>query len=173
MDNDNRKKSMEPVINSESKVLILGSMPGNISLEKGEYYANPRNHFWKILFEIFNYHGDDCYEDKIEFLLANGLALWDVLESCEREGSLDSSIRNATVNDICGLLDDYPNIEMIVLNGGEAGRRLKNSYAEKLRAKVRIIQLPSTSPVPGRNVLKYDEKVKVWRAIKGDRDVEE
>lgn len=159
------KHSMAPIVHETSRVLILGSMPGNISLEKGEYYANPKNHFWKILYELFGAAECTTYEEKVALLREKGLAVWDVIESCEREGSLDSNIRNAQINDLKGLLDRYPNIQAIVLNGGEADRRLKKKDRDQLNPKLQFIKLPSTSPVPGKNVLKFEEKVEVWRVI--------
>lgn len=166
MVSNNVKSSLKPIINSSSRILILGSMPGDISLEKGEYYANPRNHFWRILFEIFSVEESMDYDKNIELILSNKLALWDVIEICEREGALDSNIRNAKINDIDGLLKEFLSIDTIILNGGEAYRRLTKTYKKNLNPSIRIVKFPSTSPVPGKNVLNYEEKVKVWSSLK-------
>lgn len=161
----NIKTSLAPIIDLNSKILILGSMPGDISLEKKMYYANPHNHFWKIIFEIFNQEFIPDYNKRIAFMLSKKIALWDVLEVCEREGSLDSNIRNVKINDISGLLEKYPNIDTIFLNGGEADRRLTQKYRKGLKSNLIFEKLPSTSPVPGKNVLQYSEKIKVWSKI--------
>lgn len=91
-DNVDKIKSFEPLVDKESKVLILGSMPGVMSLNKQQYYGNPRNHFWKIIYSLFNEVEDELYEQKKAFLLRKGIALWDVINNCYREGSLDSNI---------------------------------------------------------------------------------
>ena len=115
-------KSFTPSINNNSQVLILGSMPGVKSLEEQQYYAHPKNRFWKVMGVICNepmLHEFD-YDLKLKTLLNNNIALWDTIKSCKREGRLDSDIQNEKPNDIRKLLKTYPNIETICLNGNKS-----------------------------------------------------
>lgn len=162
---EHTKTSLKPIIAPDARLLILGSMPGDISLAENQYYANPRNHFWKIMFEILGQRESADYQTRIDLLLSHRIALWDILASCERQGSLDANIRNVALNDIAGLLAQHPGIETLVLNGGEADRRLNKKYRQTLSPRLRFVRFPSTSPVPGRNVLSYEEKVQVWRGL--------
>lgn len=140
-------KSFDPIINKNSKILILGSMPGIKSLEAQEYYAHPQNRFWKVIGTIFNTKNLDKqkYKNKTEILLKNNIALWDTINYCTREGSLDSAIENEKPNDLDSLLNHYPNIKTICLNGNKAYVLLKK-YFPKLFEKYSTIKLPSTSP---------------------------
>ena len=157
---DEIKKSFTPIINKNSKVLILGTLPGAKSLELSQYYGDPRNQFWTIIYRIFKKESPDSeYENKVNFILDNNLALWDVIHSAERKGSLDANIKNEMCNDIEGLLQQYPNIEKIVLGGGKAARTFKKHFPN---TGVEIVEVPSTSPIPGRNIKTLDEKVKIW-----------
>lgn len=118
-------KCFEPIVDDESKFLILGTMPGTQSLKTGEYYASSNNAFWKIISALFNENKPFAsYEEKIECLHKNHIALWDVYKSCEREGALDKDIRNAVPNDIDGFLEEHPSIEAIIINGQKATKGL-------------------------------------------------
>ncbi|QUH24570.1 DNA-deoxyinosine glycosylase [Serpentinicella alkaliphila] len=158
-------KSFEPLINKESKVLILGSMPGVMSLDKQQYYGNPRNHFWKIIYSLFNEIEDEHYEQKKAFLMKKGIALWDVINTCFREGSLDSNIKKEEVNEVESLLEYYPNIRFIGFNGTKAYSTLKKHIGIQFLNKVEYKQLPSTSPIPGRNIKSFDDKLHEWSII--------
>ena len=162
---ENTKKSLNPIINEHSQILILGSMPGEISLALKQYYANPNNHFWRIIFEIFNHEFENSYEKRVDFILSHKLALWDVLDTCVREGSLDSKIKQGKRNNFEALLLDYPNIKCIVLNGTKANSQFSNKIRQKLNPEIKYIRMPSTSPTPGKNVLRYAEKLKKWAEI--------
>lgn len=152
--------SFKPIINKECKILILGSIPGEESLRKQQYYGYPRNHFWKIMFTIFNTEFTDDYDEKTTFLLKNNIALWDVIQNCEREGSLDSNIKNPIPNDINGLLLKYPNIKLICFNGKKAEESFKRYVQKGLERKdIKTISLPSTSPA---NTMKFEDKLKIW-----------
>jgi hypoxanthine-DNA glycosylase len=157
-------KSFKPIIDENSRVLILGTMPGPESLARGEYYANPRNQFWKIIYRILDEREEppSDYEEKIGFLKMNGIALWDVLKSCEREGASDSKIANGKPNDFKTRLRKDPNLRRIFFNGGEAGRQMKkvNGLDPKL---IESKPLPSTSPA---NTLPLFSKMNCWRKIK-------
>ncbi|KIM04022.1 MAG: hypothetical protein KN64_10020 [Sulfurovum sp. AS07-7] len=106
----------DPIVFKDSKVLILGSFPSIKSFENGFYYAHPQNQFWKIMSEITNYPANNR-DQKIWLLKENKIALWDMIKSCNRENSLDSSIENENVNDIAGFLELYPNITKIAFTG--------------------------------------------------------
>lgn len=109
---NNRVQSLPPIIDESSEILILGTMPGKESLRSKEYYASPNNSFWKIMKRLFNSNMEfKDYEEKISCLKKHHIALWDTLQSCERESSLDSNIKEEEYNDIDGLLNRYPKIK--------------------------------------------------------------
>lgn len=144
-------KSFSPIINHQSKILILGSMPGVKSLEKQQYYAHPQNRFWKLIGLLCNYNNlsDLEYDNKLNILLNNKLALWDVIKSCERKGSMDSDILNESPNNFDLLLKKYPNIEKICFNGNKAYNAFKKYFPEFLLNYNHFV-LPSTSPANAR-----------------------
>ena len=102
-------RSFKPFVDSNSKILILGTMPGPMALEKQEYYGFTGNHFWKILFRLFDIFDPLSYSEKVALIKEKRIALWDVFKSCERTGALDSAIRCAEYNNIPGLLKKFPN----------------------------------------------------------------
>ena len=143
----NNCNSFKPSINNNSRVLILGSMPGVKSLEEQQYYAHPQNRFWKVMASICNepkLHEFD-YDSKLKTLLKNNIALWDTIKSCKRDGSLDSDIQNESPNDIRKLLKKYPNIKAICLNGNKSYSAFKK-YFPDLLDKYNCHKMPSTSP---------------------------
>jgi len=145
-------------IDSETKVLILGTMPGTMSLEKQEYYAHPRNHFWKILYTIFDALPIDVgFEEKKRFLKSHKIGLWDVLENCERKGSLDIHIKNHKENDFEVLLKEFPGITKIIFNGKQS-----HAFFHKRFGQIKGITyfvMPSTSPA---NTMSFENKLKIW-----------
>ena len=143
----NNCKSFKPSIDNNSKILILGSMPGVKSLEEQQYYAHPQNRFWKVLGNICNEPklAKFNYEIKLKILLENNIALWDTIKSCKREGSLDSDIQNEKPNNISELLKQFPNIKVICLNGNKAYSAFKK-YFPMLLKQYSCRKLPSTSP---------------------------
>lgn len=153
--------SFPPIINNESKILILGSIPGVKSLEMQQYYAHPQNKFWKIIFELFNEKFTKDYDERIKILEKHHIALWDVIDTCERIGSLDSEIRNEEANKIEELLQNFPNIKAIFCNGQKSYKNLQKILGKKFRMP--IIVLPSTSPAYAG--LKYEEKLLSWQEI--------
>lgn len=161
--------SFEPIINQESRVLILGSMPGVQSLREQKYYAHPYNHFWRIMYALFDdargwsnaADAMDDYDSRKQFLLDRKIALWDVIRNCSREGSLDSNIVNEQVNDFQNLFIQYPHLELLAFNGAKGF----NIYKRKIRlesASIAYLLLPSTSPA---NTMKFEEKLTHWKAI--------
>lgn len=160
-----RIQSFDPIMDANSKILILGSMPGKMSIEKGEYYGHPRNHFWRIIFDAFNEPYRDDYEKRLGFLLEHGIAIWDVIAECRREGSLDSRIRDEKPNDIQQLLDSFPGLEVIIFNGLKAYQTYGKLIGFNLRPDIDYVRLPSTSPIPTRRIRTYEDKLKEWKVI--------
>ena len=153
--------SFPPIINENSKILILGSIPGVKSLEMQQYYAHPQNKFWKIICEIFNEEFTTNYQQRIEILEKHHIALWDVIDTCERKGSLDSEIKNEEANKIEELLQNFPNIKAIFCNGQKSHKNLQKILGKKFRLP--IIVLPSTSPAYAG--LSYFDKLNLWYII--------
>lgn len=154
-------KSFPPVIDSGSRVLVLGSMPGAESLRLQQYYANPRNQFWAIIYSLYARPVDPCYENRIQFVKRNRIALWDVIKSCCRAGSLDSNIEKETINDFEGLFNNFPGIKLIVFNGTKARDVYQKKVGFKLAGREYEL-LPSTSPA---NTMRFEDKLKHWSII--------
>lgn len=154
--------SFEPIIDKNSKILILGTMPGVMSLQKQEYYGYERNAFWKIIFELFGQELQNDYSKKKEFLIRHNIALWDVLKNCDREGSSDSNIKNSVPNDFQGLLKKYPNILEIYFNGQPAEKLFRRLVFKKLALNIPLYSLPSTSPA---NTTRFEQKLEQWKYI--------
>jgi hypoxanthine-DNA glycosylase len=154
-----RKYSFPPIINTNSKILILGSLPSVESLCKQQYYANPRNAFWHILYALFECEYEEDYSNRCTFALTHNLAIWDVCHSAEREGSADSKIKAIQPNDIAELLNDYPNIELILLNGKKA----ESEYLRHFKnLKIPASYVPSTSPALA--AMNFAEKLESWHS---------
>lgn len=139
-------------------------MPGIESLKQQQYYANPHNSFWQLIYKIFNKDMDSDYKDAVKFLKEKKIALWDVFKNCEREGSLDSNIRNAELNDIQALLEEYPGIEYVFCNGGKASDQFRRMILPKILRQVPYINLPSTSPANAS--IPMDVKYRMWSQIR-------
>lgn len=157
---ENRISSFPPFIDNQSKILILGSIPGVKSLEKQQYYGHPQNKFWKIIFELFNEEFTEDYPQRIQILKKNHIAIWDVINSCERKGSLDSEIKNEEANQIEVLLENYPNIQAIFCNGGKSYKNLQKLLG--INYRIPIYLLPSTSPL---HTISYEKKLEEWKKI--------
>lgn len=153
-------QSFKPIIDKECNILILGSMPGVESLRKSEYYGYPRNQFWKLMFDLLGEEFSDDYNVKKKLLLKNNIALWDVIESCYREGSLDSAIKNAKPNDFAKLYSEYSGIERVFFNGAKAYDVYKRKIGFEDGKK--YTKLLSTSPA---NAIKYHIKKDDWKKI--------
>lgn len=135
--------TIPPVYDENSRVLILGSFPSVKSREVQFFYGHPQNRFWRVLALVFGEEVPKSTEEKKSFLLEKGIALWDVIESCEIEGSSDSSVKNVSVNDI-GKLLEKTRIEKVFLNGKCAERYYKKYFSKTI--EMNYITLPSTSP---------------------------
>lgn len=150
------------------KLLILGSMPGVTSLEQQCYYAHPRNAFWPIMSRLLSASLLDDYPKRLTRIKHHGIALWDVLAQCQRQGSLDSAIQSEGLiyNPIDKLLEQYPSIEAVALNGTSAEKLLRKAIKNKLiiwPEQVQIVPLPSTSPANAR--LNFDQKLVRWQTL--------
>jgi TDG/mug DNA glycosylase family protein len=162
-----RIHSFAPVAGRSSRLLILGSMPGKASLRAGEYYAHPRNAFWRIIGEIFGIDPSAPYRERIAGLRARRIALWDVLQSCSRESSLDSDIDESSIvaNPFAAFLRSHPAIRTICFNGARAELSFRRHVIPALAPDARRItthRLPSTSPANAS--IAYPEKLVAWRA---------
>ncbi|WP_397572722.1 DNA-deoxyinosine glycosylase [Silanimonas sp.] len=163
-----RIASFAPAIPAAPRALVLGSMPGLASLRAGRYYAHPRNAFWPLMQALFAVPSRAPYAERIAALGEAGVALWDVLAECEREGSLDSAIAPASVavNDIPGLLANHVGLRVIALNGGTAARLFDRHVAPALGSRLaamRVLRLPSTSPAHAAR--SFMEKAEAWAAL--------
>ena len=147
------------------QILILGSLPSVASVGQQQYYAHPHNAFWRIMEALFVQGQSLTYAQRIELLKNHRIALWDVIASARREGSLDSAIEPDTVvpNDIIGLLNTFPSVHGIYLNGGSARALFKRHIAKQLPRALNVITLPSTSPANAR--MRFEEKLAKWRVI--------
>ena len=162
-----RVHSFAPIATVRSRVLILGTMPGQASLCARQYYAHPRNAFWPIVGELLGFDAGSEYGIRTASLAAAGIALWDVLQSCERESSLDSDIDRDTIvpNDFVTFFAGHPHIRRICFNGANA-ERLYARYARPLLAghrQIETVRLPSTSPAHAAMPLR--EKLRAWRVV--------
>ncbi|MNQ13088.1 Uracil DNA glycosylase superfamily protein [compost metagenome] len=150
--------SFPPFVNSDTEILILGTMPGAISLAQQEYYANKRNHFWPIIYTLFdNLPVSEIFEEKIQLLYSNKIGLWDVLENCERKGSLDIHIKNQKENDFTSLFKEFPSITKIVFNGKESHKYFLKKFGQI--EGITYYVMPSTSPA---NTMTFENKLKIW-----------
>lgn len=154
-----------PVSRANARVLVLGSLPGRRSLEYAQYYAQPRNTFWRIMGELVGAGPDIEYLQRLDYLTAANIALWDVVASAVRPGSLDARIDRDTVvvNDFSAFFAAHPDIECICFNGQTAAK-LYSRYVlpQHSTAKQSRIILPSTSPANAGTP--YEEKLRLWRA---------
>lgn len=154
-------RSLAPIAAPDARILILGSMPGAASLQAGEYYAHPRNAFWPIMEKLVGAGPEKPYEERTQVLRARGVALWDVLQSCVRSGSLDTDIRDEMPNDFVTFFAEHPRITHIGLNGSKAAGSFAKFVANRCPPDVVVVQLPSTSPAYTKS---FAEKYKAWRA---------
>ncbi|HBI70767.1 MAG TPA: DNA-deoxyinosine glycosylase [Massilia sp.] len=151
---------LAPVIAPDTRILVLGSFPGAASLAAQQYYAHPRNQFWKLVGALV---GEDLYslpyDERLPRLLAHRFGLWDVLAACEREGSLDSAIRKPAANDFERLHKLCPQLETVGFNGQASGK-----FAPQFEgAGYRTVVLPSSSPA--HMAMTFEQKLEIWRFL--------
>lgn len=157
-----------PIADAHARVLILGSLPGQESLRQQQYYAQPRNAFWKIMGALFGAGPESTYTERAQRLVRNGIALWDVCAAAQRPGSLDAAIVHASVvpNDFAAFLAAHPHIGLIGFNGGKAAalyRRLVLPGLPTALAAIRCETLPSTSPAHA--AMRFEQKLARWAAV--------
>jgi len=162
-----RKSSFPPVVDTRTRVLILGSLPGDASLAAGQYYGHPRNAFWRLLESVLETPLVAlAYEDRLAALLSRGVGLWDVIAQARRPGSLDAAIVEAEANDLVALVASLPALRGVAFNGGAAARLggglLGATLAER---RLPTLALPSSSPAHAAR--SFDDKLVSWRAIRG------
>ncbi|MCX6650667.1 MAG: DNA-deoxyinosine glycosylase [Methanomassiliicoccales archaeon] len=160
------RTGLPPVIGKGPKVLVLGTIPSVLSDRKQEYYGNPQNRFWKVVYGIFDEDADPDYERRLEFLKGKGIALWDVLRECDINGSKDYSIENPVANDIVALLRQHEGIAHVFINGKKAQKLyeglIQGEFHDDMKRPMMIV-LPSTSTA---NPVPFLEKVRAWKIIR-------
>jgi hypoxanthine-DNA glycosylase len=154
------REGLPPIIGAGARVLILGSFPSERSLVAGEYYANRRNQFWPLLGEVFEFDADVPYPQRITAVQAHRVALWDVVHSCRRQGSMDNKIDRKTlvINDFGALLAEHPTIERVFVNGLTAFELFERHVETGLPA----VRLPSSS---GALPMTFADKLARWREV--------
>ena len=156
-----KSKSFSPIIYSDTKILIFGSLPGKKSLELQQYYGHARNRIWKILSHLTGSDIPVTYQQKKELLYKNKIGLWDVAHSAHREGSLDSNIKDETPNDIEGLINNYSSIKVIGFNGKKSEKMFYKYFTEK--PEIKYVPLPSTSPA--NMVISFEDICARWSQL--------
>lgn len=156
-----RRRAFAPVVDQRVRVLILGSLPGDASLQAAQYYAHPQNGFWRLTGAVI---GQDLaplpYEARLERLLAARVGLWDVIASAERRGSLDAAIRNPEAADLAALVNRLPELRAVAFNGATAARLGRRALGQGSGAA--LIDLPSSSPAHARP---FEDKLARWTKI--------
>lgn len=157
---------LAPIANQDAEILILGSMPGSASLAAGEYYAHPQNAFWRIICELLELDAASSYSARVAALKRARIALWDVLQSCLREGSLDAKIKTEmqTANDFQTFFRTHRKIRRVFFNGAKAEACFRQHVLLLIDADaLSCRRLPSTSPAHA--VLTYRQKLGAWREL--------
>ncbi len=158
-----RKASFPPVVRADTRLLLLGSLPGEASLRADRYYAHPQNQFWKLAGAVAGIEGlhERSYEDRLVQLLDAGIGLWDVVADALRCGSLDAAIRDHRVNDLVALVGTLPRLRAVGFNGATAARLGRKMMTEL--AEIRLFDLPSSSPA---YTLGFASKLERWMAMR-------
>ena len=166
MDDSGVKSSgFEPLAAPDVRVLILGTLPGVVSLACGQYYAQPRNAFWKIMGDLVGSAPELPYTKRIECLVARRIGLWDVCRAADRRGSLDAAIQSIQPNDFAHFLRAHTDVELICFNGTKAAALFRRHVSPTLAAPASLIRqavLPSTSPAHA--AMSFESKLAAWRA---------
>lgn len=152
--------SFPSIVTKDSKVLVLGTMPGKMSLQLKQYYGHGGNHFWRIIYDLFEEDLATDYESRVEFANRKRIAIWDVLQACERESSADSDIVMDEPNDFKAFFEKYDNIEVIFFNGKKAKEYFDEYYPQN---ELPVYVLPSTSPA--NTWFTYSGKLQEWNRL--------
>jgi len=163
-----RLTCLPAVINIDSRVLVLGTMPGAQSLQKRQYYGNPGNRFWRVLYGLWDLPPEADYTARIEFVKSKGIALWDVVKQCTRAGSSDSNIKDITVNDFGALLEKYPGVRCLAFSSQKASQLFQKYALPRLGGEeasaLDFIVLPSPS---GHNArVSFPQLLAAWQKIR-------
>lgn len=154
------KRGFPPIVDADTRVLVLGSLPGEASLAARQYYGNPRNAFWRLMEQVLDTPLVAlAYENRLAALKARGVGLWDVIAQAERPGSLDAAIRAPAANDLLALIQTLPALRLVAFNGGTAaklGTRL-------IGGSVPTLALPSSSPAHAAR--SFEQKAQAWRQL--------
>lgn len=157
-----RKAAFAPVVDADTRLLILGSLPGDASLKAGQYYGHPQNAFWRLIGGVIGRELPGLpYLERLEALKAARVGLWDVIAAARRPGSLDAAIREAELADLAGLVDTLPRLRAVGFNGGTAARIGRRALAG--RANLALLDLPSSSPAYTRP---FAQKAQVWMSLR-------
>ena len=158
-----QKRCFPPVVDANTRVLVLGSLPGEVSLAQSQYYAHKQNRFWSLIGDVT---GEDLpsldYPTRLQTLVRHRVGLWDVVAEAQREGSLDSRIRNHASNDLLALVESLPHLAAVAFNGGTATRLGMRALQDAV-GKIEFVSLPSSSPA---YTLSYSEKLKAWEVLR-------
>lgn len=153
--------SFGPIADDTCRILILGSIPGGESLRKRQYYGHGRNSFWRVIYALFGEVYEQDYERRTEFLLKHNIALWDVIKSCKREGSLDSHIKDPVINDFPSFFKEHPGITHVFFNGQIAYELFKRYIGFDFKG-MSFTYLKSTSPA---HAITYEDKLNDWHKV--------
>ncbi|MGV0739987.1 DNA-deoxyinosine glycosylase [Mycobacterium syngnathidarum] len=150
---------LDPIVGASPRVLILGNMPSVMSLNSGQYYGNPRNAFWRVMGSLFGFSADAPYPERVTTLRTHRLAVWDVLRSCRRVGSLDSAVERDSMvpNDFEVFFAEHPTLQRLVFNGAAAETNYRRLVGPP---PVPWVRAPSTSPA---QTMRYEDKLGAWR----------
>ncbi|WP_066898733.1 DNA-deoxyinosine glycosylase [Mycolicibacterium houstonense] len=154
---------LAPLVGDRPRVLILGNMPSVMSLASGEYYGNPRNTFWRITGSVFGFGADAPYAERVAALCAHDIAVWDVLRSCRRIGSLDSAVERDSMvpNDFAAFFAAHPTLERLVFNGAAAEANYRRLVGTP---PMPCLRAPSTSPA---QTMRFEDKLAAWSLALG------
>ncbi|WP_172263862.1 DNA-deoxyinosine glycosylase [Caulobacter sp. RHG1] len=156
-----RKAGFPAVVDASTRVLILGSLPGEASLAVQQYYGNPRNAFWRLIEGVLGTSLVPlAYEDRLATLLAHRVGLWDVIAEAERPGSLDAAIRDPAANDLLALIDTLPALRLVAFNGGTAAKLGGRLIGDRILT----LALPSSSPAHAART--FEQKAQAWNALR-------
>ncbi|MGX9787230.1 DNA-deoxyinosine glycosylase [Mycobacterium sp. MMS18-G62] len=153
---------LPPIVGDDAHTLILGNMPSVMSLAAQQYYANPRNAFWRIMGDLFGFDAETPYPERVAAVQNRHIAVWDVLKSCRRAGSLDSAVEPDSMvpNDFRKLFEEHVDIQRVVFNGAAAEKNFNRLV--RVASDLQYLRLPSTSPA---QTMRYAEKLDAWRVV--------
>lgn len=158
---DTLKIAFPPIVDQNCKVLLLGTMPGERSLQLQQYYGHAGNHFWRLIFSLFEMPLAQEYPDRVSLLLKNNIALWDVLSSCTGKGSLDSQIRNASLNDFPAFYERYPAVKTVFFDSRKAEEFYRKSVGFSEDKTYFLLPSPSRANA-GKT---FEQKLEAWKKV--------